>query len=374
MNCSAHIDAECPDVKTALAILRRGGSEKRLLILQLNSEPDIEGLARVTSSLPGWPVLALVAADGPLNRSDKGIIGIMRAGAAQIVSLPLQAHDFKAALDRLAVQFVYTSKSSKVIAVAGASGGSGATSIAINLAHEIAFRYDLRCVLADLSLRMGAVAAHLNIEPSHTIVDLLRDIGRVDTVLAQKVLHRVGENLHVLAGPHRFLTPTVVNIDDLTHIIETLQQIADIVVLDVPCTYDDVYFEVLTGASTAILVGEQTLPSIRALKMVREQIGRGSGTASELVVINKFDPKNRGFAVDRLLNPLGVTSVVTISRDDTAMRSAIDSGCALRLAAPKSPALADIGALTDALMIAPASARAKPQGLFSRLGRAITNT
>ena len=110
----------------------------------------------------------------------------MRAGASEILSLPIQAEEFKAALDRIAVQFVYSVKDTKVIAVAGVTGGSGATTVALNLAYEIADRHGLRCILADLSLRMGVVASHLNIEPGHTILDLLRDTGRVDTNLAQR--------------------------------------------------------------------------------------------------------------------------------------------------------------------------------------------
>ena len=337
MNCSASLEAECLDVRSAVATLRKKPSEKRLLILYVESSHELDELSRLSACLPGWPLLALVGGDHPHSGSSGGIIGVMRAGAAQIVYVPIQPVDFKAALDRLAVQFVFTAQDTKVIAVAGSTGGSGCTTIAINLAYEIACRHGLRCVLAELSLRMGAVAAHLNIEPTHTIIDLLKDARRVDTVLAQKVLHQVAENLHVLAGPHQFVTPSNVSIEDLTHIVDTVKQMTEVVVLDLPCTYDDIYFETLASAGVAILVGEQTLPSIRALRMVRDQVGRNGRT--EHVVINRFDPKNAGFSVDRLLAPLGVDSVVTVVRDDAGMGAALRAGCALRKLISASPGI-----------------------------------
>ncbi len=90
-----------------------------------------------------------------------------------------------------------------MIAVAGVTGGSGATTVALNLAYEIADRHSLRCVLVDLSLRMGVVASLLNIEPAYTINDLLRDSRRIDTNLAQQALIRVADNFEILAGPRR---------------------------------------------------------------------------------------------------------------------------------------------------------------------------
>jgi Flp pilus assembly CpaE family ATPase len=194
----------------------------------------------------------------------------------------------------------------------------------------------------------------------------------VDTVLAQKVLIQVAENFEILAGPHEFVAPLAVSTQDVSHVIDTLKQMAAVVVLDVPCTYDDIYFDTLASAGQVVLIGEQKLPSIRALRMVHERLGRVSGT--DYLVINRFDPKIPGFAVDRLLNPLGVSSLHTVSRDDPAMSAAMAGGCALRLVAPRSHALTDIVAMAKTLVALDSTAPVKPLGLFSRLGRALSNT
>jgi pilus assembly protein CpaE len=372
MNCSCELEAEYPDVGSAVIALRPSAGEKRIVVVHLGTPPNLDALSRLNVGLPGWPVLVLMDEESHSNGSHgAGIISIMRAGATQIVSLPLQSHDFKEVLDRIAVQFVFTVKESKVIAVAGATGGSGATTLAINLAFEIAFQHSLRCVLVDLSLRMGVVACHLNLAPTNTIIDLLRDVTRVDPMLVQQILINVAENFQILAGPNEFVAPSAIKREDVTHVISVLKQITSVVVLDVPCTYDDVYFDTLSSAGQVVLVGEQKLPSIRALRMVHDRLGRPSGT--EFVAINRFDSKNSGFAVDRLLAPLGVSRLYTIARDDMAMASALEAGCVLRRAVPRSPALTDIVALAKSLINLDSPAPVKPIGLFGRLGRALAN-
>jgi pilus assembly protein CpaE len=372
MNCSCQIEAEYPDVGSAVVALRPSIGEKRVVILHLGTPPELDALSRLNVGLPGWPILVLMDEENHSNGSHgAGIISIMRAGATQIVSLPLQSHDFKEVLERIAVQFVFAVKESKVIAVAGATGGTGGTTIAINLAFEIAHQHGLRCVLVDLSLRMGVVACHLNLVPTNTIVDLLRDVTRVDPILVQQVLINVTDNFQVLAGPQEFVAPSAIKSQDVTHVINVLKQIASVVVLDVPCTYDDTYFDALSSAGQVVLIGEQKLPSIRALRMVHDRLGRPSGT--EFVAINRFDSKNSGFAVDRLLNPLGVSRLFTIARDDPGMAAALEGGCVLRRVAPRSPALTDIVTLANSLINLDSPAPVKPVGLFSRLSRALAN-
>ena len=372
LNQGARLESEFSDAGDAVEALRKSSAEKRLLILHLTSIHELQALRRLMSHLPGWPVIALVEGYDPKESLGAVVVAIMRAGASEILPLPIQVVEFKAALDRIAVQFYYSVRDTKVIAVAGVTGGSGATTIALNLAYEIADQNSLHCVLVDLSLRMGVVASHLNIEPAHTIIDLLRDTSRVDAAMARQALIKVADNFEILAGPHKLLGPVANSADDVGRVVETVRQIADVVVLDLPCTYDDIYFETLAAAGHAILIGEQKLPSIRALKMVSEALHRASGT--EHLVINKYDPKLKGFSLERLLKPLDVSILHKVARDDLGIIDAMERGCTLRLASHRSPALADIVAMADIVMALDAPPRPKPAGLLSRLGRAFANS
>jgi pilus assembly protein CpaE len=373
MNVSAHLEAEFRRAADAIDALRRTRNEKRLVLYHLESPSALDLLGRMSSLFPGWPVVVLMGRDGPDGSRHDEMITAMRAGASQIISLPLCPRDFKAALDRVAVQYVYSARGSDLIAVAGATGGCGATTLGINLAFEAAHLHGLRCVLVDLSLKMGVIASHLNLRPTASILDLLRDSRRVDALLLQRVLVKVTDNFMVLPGPEGISGAATAAAHDLSHVLDVLRQVADVIVLDVPCTYDDLYFEALSGAAHAVLIGEQKLPSVRALKLVRESLVENPGRRDH-VVINRYDPKAKGFTTERLLKPLGVTEVLTVARDDGAMEGAMVGGCVLRLAAPRSQALADISELAGLLLNRQACAPARPAGLFGRLGRAISNT
>lgn len=374
-NAGAFLEGEFAQVGDAIAALRGAGSGKRLLILHVKSAEELRSLAYLSDTFTGWPVLTLMDVHGesrPVLSST--FLAAMRAGATQIVPLPLHPEDFKAALDRIATQFIFAAKDAPTIAIAGATGGCGATTLAVNLAYEIAHQRNLRCILVDLSLKMGKVATYLNLEPRHTIIDLLRDASRVDTLLLQTSLIKAADNFEILAGPDQLAAPVAASPKAITKVIETAGQIADVVLVDLHCTYDDIFFEVLSDSRQVVLVGEQKIPSIRALKQVREAAERDGAGRAEHLVINRFDPKIPGFGVERLLKVLEVPTLRTIAEDRVAVGASLNRGCPLRSEAPRSRTLADIDALVDTLLPSD-SRKADPRGsgLFSRLRRALIN-
>ena len=97
-----------PTLEVPIDVLRKSPGEKRLLIFHCQvAARDSMHWPGSPSACRGWPVVVLMGEDDHPNGSrGNDIIGIMRAGASQIVSLPFRPDDFKAALDRIAVQFV----------------------------------------------------------------------------------------------------------------------------------------------------------------------------------------------------------------------------------------------------------------------------
>src|SRR5262249_9047478 len=164
---AARIEAEYLGVESAIGAMRsaeppirngKGGPDsppieplRRLFLVHLDSAQELPAIKRLSSFCPGNPILVLMEAHGDPNIP----ILAMRMGASQVVTLPLQADDFKLALDCIANQFG-APVANQVIAVAGVTGGCGATTLAINIAFEIAQAHqNLRVVLAELSLQVG---------------------------------------------------------------------------------------------------------------------------------------------------------------------------------------------------------------------------
>src|SRR5262249_32621736 len=152
---------------------------------------------------------------------------------------------------------------------------------------------------------------YLNVEPRLTTHDLLRDIHRLDLYLIQQALTPIVDRFHILAGPYHTLSPLAVPPADVLLLVGCLRQLADIVVLDVPCTYDVLYFDTLKSADQVVLVAEQKVPSVRALQMVHGSLV----DKPHHLLLNRYDPNLPGFGVDRLKTMLHSKELMTIASD-----------------------------------------------------------
>jgi pilus assembly protein CpaE len=361
MKDAARIEAEFRDVGETLAHLRPADARKRVIIVQLKAD-DFGPLRPLRRSFPDCPVVLLVSGGEDRILLNSAFLTALRMGASQIVGLPFQPREFQTALDRIRAQFALESRGNpKVIAVAGVTGGCGATSLAINLGQELAHLWNKRCILVDLSLKLGAVASHLNIEPPHTIQDLLSDARNLDEALVRKALVRIDDDYELLAGPDRVVADQHASAAHVRGILEHIKPLCDVIVLDLPCTYDDFYFETLAGADHVVLVGEQKVPSIRALKLVHDLVDRKESPRTEHLVINRFNSAAGSFSIRLLVQILGVSRLHTITRDESAFRDAGDRGCTLRSISPRCVALAEIDVLAGQLLPGEASADGRPR-------------
>jgi pilus assembly protein CpaE len=348
----ATLESEFRDVSSALDALRSTKGKRRLLILRLEPFESFEDLGRLCHAMPDCSVVALMDSSGDdrihLNSS---FLSVMRLGVSQIVGLPLNSQDFQTALKRIAEKSVPSAKDrSQVFAVAGVTGGCGATSLAINLGQEIAHLWKKRCILVDLSLKLGAAASHLNVEPTQSMNDLLCQKPRLHEPAIRKILIPINDNYDLMPGPDRLVAGQPYSSTDVLELIDRLKPFCDLLLLDLPCTYDDFYFEVLKSADHVILVGEPKVPSIRALKLVYQTVGRGQTVETEHLVINCFDEKAGSLSSDLLARILGTSKFHTITQDMPAFSDAENRGCTLRQCALHSAALAEIGALARHLM------------------------
>jgi pilus assembly protein CpaE len=337
---------------------------RRLFIVHLDSVQELPAIKRLSSFFPSNPILVLMNTAGDPNIP----ITAMRMGASQIVTLPWQAEDFKQALDCIANQHGHP-VNNQVIAVAGVTGGCGTTTIAINVAFELATMHALRVILAELSLQVGKLPLYLNVEPRYTTHDLLREIHRLDLYFMQQALTPIVDRFHILAGPYHAVSPLSVPPADVLLLVECLRQVADIVVLDVPCTYDATYFDTLNAADKVVLVGEQKVPSIRSLQMIHTSLG----DKPHFLLLNRYDPNLPGFGVDRLKTMLRVDDLMTIANDYPSVSAAINQGLPLRLKEPRCRVLNDITAVAQKLVPQedPVGEKAHASSMFGGLIRAL---
>jgi pilus assembly protein CpaE len=168
-----------------------------LFLFYLAEEVELADLRQLRAAFVGQPILALLApsADHLL------LVSAIRSGASQAIAFPPQGDEMRLALDGLGLQFGCAAGArGMTVAVQSVTGGCGATTLALNLADEIA-RRQKRCVLTELSLRFGVLATLLHARPRLTTYELFGNLDQLDLRRVESALLPLGERLRVLVGP-----------------------------------------------------------------------------------------------------------------------------------------------------------------------------
>ena len=136
----------------AIDCLRHYRKQPRVLLVQIGADCEADTIRRLTTDLGGWPIMALLP-----SQNTEDFLRVNRAGAVQVVPLPLDPVDLQQALCVIGSHADRDSLDRHVFAVTGAAGGSGATTVAVNLAYEIAEKLGQSTILAELTLQMGSL-------------------------------------------------------------------------------------------------------------------------------------------------------------------------------------------------------------------------
>src|SRR5262249_21447394 len=139
-----------------------------------------------------------------------------------------------------------------------------------NLAYEIANQFDLTCILMDLA-RGGIVSVCLNVEAKYTLSDLVVDLRSADLQFVEKMLTPITDRFKIFAAPPLEHEPLNATPDDILQALDLVKQLADVVILDLPL-HNDVRFEAYSAVNEALLVTEQSVPSLRALSNARRNL------------------------------------------------------------------------------------------------------
>src|SRR5262245_38240129 len=115
----ASLEGQYSDIDKAITSLRDVSAPLRLFIVHLHGGNELAKWRLLTGTFVGHPVVAIVdpKADSSL------VLSAMRAGAAQVVPLPIMPDDFRAAMDCIAHQFGHVATLNQAVAVSGVTGG-----------------------------------------------------------------------------------------------------------------------------------------------------------------------------------------------------------------------------------------------------------
>ena len=261
---------------------------------------------------------------------------LMRAGARDVVPLPLDMVDLETSLTPIAENFARReaaeqSRNAKVVSVIKSLGGVGATSIlsqlGLRFAHQEA-RFGREACLIDLDVQFGDAAFQLGLRPTLTLTDLVDAGSRLDGDLlrAATTIHPSG--LHVIAAPPKMMPLESLTSDQLLDIVEIAAQEFGTVLVDLPTNWTNWSLSLLARSDLVLLITQMNVPSLNRAKRQLELI-----RAQELedldirVVVNRLEKGfMRTIRLSDVRDGLGLDVSYTIANDHAVIRSAIDRG------------------------------------------------
>jgi pilus assembly protein CpaE len=154
----------------------------------------------------------------------------------------------------------------RVIAVVGAKGGVGASTVAHNIAWAVARDLALDSVVTDLDLAFGTAGLDYNQDPPQGIADAVFSPDRIDTAFIDRLLSKCSDHLSLLAAPATLERAYDFGAEAFDGIFDALRATMPCVVLDVPHQWTGWTQRTLVSADDILIVATPDLANLRNAK------------------------------------------------------------------------------------------------------------
>jgi pilus assembly protein CpaE len=328
----------------AESLLFRFQPQALAVVLSPNPDRALAALSKVRTHFTG-PVLAV----GPTG-DPKLILRALNEG----VNHYLDEDNLEAQLEDAAPRLLGKDEpappeAGQLISVLAASGGSGASTLAANLAVVLA-RVGPRCALVDLKPGVGDLAALLDLKPTHTLADLCLNPQRVDQALLEKALivHPCGVSL--LAPPQQYEDIQLVTPHGVQKALSVARKCFPFIVVDHEDCFHEEQVLTLRQADRILLVARLDFTSLRNTRRVLNYLTQMNIGPERIQVVVNRTGQARELPVAEVEEALGIKVAHQIPDDPGSVNPANNTGVPVVLKAPSSKAAQAIQRLAKALL------------------------
>jgi pilus assembly protein CpaE len=342
------------------------------LVLCAMSEPVARSLQTIDSllnALPETPII-VYSSSRDLDMARQAMV----AGARDFLSMPASTEDMTRSIlavleaeERRRMRATGQTSSwgaeGSVLTIFGAKGGVGKTTIAVNLAVALARETTQSVVLVDGDSGFGDVAGMLDLQPERSLMDLVRDLGKVTRETLPRYLTQHSSGLAVLAGPVETLSWRDVAPDDFRRVLELLSKSHDLVVVDTAGLLNEITVAALEKASLILWVVTTEFSSVKDSLRAFEALGALALPEERIhLVINDISAGNgvRPVTVEEVLQRKAAWRVPF----DKKVRYGSQVGQPVVLGNPRAPGARKLVDLAKSV----AGIRPQRRGVLPRLG------
>jgi pilus assembly protein CpaE len=270
--------------------------------------------------VPGSAIFAIGSMSQP-----QMIVNAMRSGAREFIERPTTTTDLLEAFVRLTAAQRKVQREEtrgRVFTVVNAKGGSGATTVAVNLALALQAAHG-NVVLVDMA-PLGHAALHMNLKPTFTITDALRNLHRLDSSLLESFTTRHSGGLQLLAGTNAPM-PIEPTTAEFARLFDMLVTHFRYVVVDTSMRIDASTRLLSNMSQGVLLVAHADVASLWSAAKIQQYLGETGGRERLHLVLNRFR-KIPGFTESDAEAAAGIKLLWKIPNQYFAVSTAIDRG------------------------------------------------
>ncbi|MGK7651781.1 AAA family ATPase [Roseovarius sp. B08] len=339
------------------------GLEFVALAIDASDEDEIGLLSEIITMAKARGIKVILIAE---DVSPASLHQLLRQGADEFVPYPLPENELQAAIDRLdraevpAAAAPFDASSSRgdgvLLAVQGLAGGTGATTLAVNLGWELASvsKTDApRVCILDLGLQTGSVATYLDLPRKDVVYEMWADTDSMDEDIFKQALVTFEDKMWVLTAPTDILPLDMITPEDVQRVLDFARAKFDYVIVDMPSTLVQWTETVLHSAQIYFTTLELDMRSAQnALRLKRALRSEDLPIEKLRFCLNrapKFTDLNGKSRVKRLAESLEISIEVQLPDGGKPVMQAGDHGTPLASAAGKNPLRKEIAKLAVSL-------------------------
>lgn len=180
------------------------------------------------------------------------------------------------------------------VAFVAAKGGSGASTVAHNVAWSVSQSIRQDVLIIDMDLAFGTAGLNYNQDPPHGIGDAVFANEKMDTVMLDRLISKAASHVNLLTAPGTLERTYDFEDRDFEQIIELGQQNVPLVVLDIPHTWNSWVRHTLSTVDEVVIVAEPDLANLRNAKNLADTLKQLRPAESDpLLVMNRVGVAKR---------------------------------------------------------------------------------
>jgi pilus assembly protein CpaE len=306
-----------------------------VVMVIFNGEQDepLAFLQQQATLLPRPTLFALLH-----ERSPELMKRVLRAGADELLFLPLDAGDVTRALLKIseARRRVDNHQGGVICSFVSLVGGTGVTSLCANLALALRYALDKRVGVVDLDLQTGGLSVFLNLEPERTVMGLVEGDRKLDSIQLESALSKHASGIYLLAAPKRIEDSELVTDAKVGAVLDLMKQLFDYVIVDCGTHVDSNSVAAWERSQNLFYVLDQSIGAARCAWRFVDLLGRlGLTNIEPNFILSRYLPSHP-ISEDQLTHTLAQPLFAKIPRDEKVLERVQLSAQDLWQVAPNS--------------------------------------